>query len=194
MPRWYESFAGVPGVEYSPPAEATKAELAGRRKRPTSGSRDVLSWPTRDGSTSQAPASEWAERIEKGGLRSAVKRLYEALELPGELVDYHFAIQSCISRLWRERAHGADLMPDLEGLCWLSVALVEAHPSVIAFPESDTDFLNMEAYQCLVNLRRREGHVREALEIAERGSKLGQRCGVDELRALVDELEAEEEQ
>jgi hypothetical protein len=144
---WFERLADVPGVSYESSPVVARTELPGYDSVPqdwessvTNRHDDFLMWPGVEvgSATSASPAKRHAsERLsEEMDLRSGLLRLYEALELPGQLSDYHFAIQDTCKAVYERRREDLTLLDELERLCWLDVELLEAHPEVVASPAS----------------------------------------------------------
>lgn len=152
-----------------------------------------LSWATPDGSTSASPASRFAS----GGDRpessdQARERVLSALELPGQILDYHFAIQGLSELLYKRRRTEPQHLPLAESLAWLDVRIVEAHPLLFRLSPDKEDCIGILAFNFLVELYEREGYLHEALAAAERFARF--RPGVDavtDLRARVARLQAE---
>jgi hypothetical protein len=121
--------------------------------------------------------------------------LYEVLELPGQLSDYHFAIQSAYTTIYERRREDLAMLEEVERLCWLDIELLEAHPEVVEY-EPGT-FSRVLAYEGLVSLYETEGDFAGALEVAERRMRLSQEhltTQAERLRARLAELEAEDMQ
>jgi len=152
--------------------------------------------PDEDSTTSASPArqhtSEHPNEIQD--LRRVLLELYEVLELPGQLTRYHFAIQNACKTIFRRRREDLAMLEELERLCWLDIDLVEAYPEVV---ESEPGkFFHVLAYERLVSLYETEGDFAGALEVAERGMRLGQEeylaTKAERLRVRLAELEAED--
>jgi hypothetical protein len=135
-----------------------------------------LLWKTSTGSSSQSPASAWAaDRNPKVATSAALRRLYEALELPGTASDYHFALLGAYQLLWSRRRKEPEILPVLETLCLLDLQLVEKRPSTITEIVPGQQFTaSVPAFHYLVYLYSREGFLEEALAIAKRAEELGQ--------------------
>ncbi len=114
MVKWFRGFAEVPGIGYKGNPGLYRPQLPEHATLPKSGSyeiagvqRDFLSWPMLfgTGATSASPVKQWTTHPRSGEspAQTRLRQLYETLELPGELLDYHFAIQGCCSELWRLR-------------------------------------------------------------------------------------------
>lgn len=195
---WFERFGDIPAVQYSPLVTVSRSSLAGSRVRPTSvrdyDGKPALRWE--DSIGSKSPAWAYAFEREISGLDEAglIRHISEALELPGEPADYHFAIQRVCEELWKRRKAHPDVLADLERLCWIDIALVQAVPSAVAI-EGDRSrrFVTIRAFGYLSTLYEREGAWHEALavaELAERYDQPGNRR--DDLAERVAALSAEE--
>lgn len=188
--EWYERLADVPGVNYEPPLAIDRRMLPGHDSRPQ---RDVYAydgekreswwWPLPDdGVTSASPASEHAAELfaEKSAAR-ILRRLYEALELPGRIADYHYALHSAADALYRLRLEEPQVLSEVERLCWADVRLVEAHPEAVGFDEEgESRFYAIPAFERLILLYEREGYLAEALDVAERAARFEQAHAVRE--------------
>src|SRR4051794_19937692 len=109
--QWFKRLADVPGVSYESSQTVDRTKLPGHDLEPQvlefelSGvlHRD-LSWPMSDGgSTSSSPVHQ---RVYHGSGQDATPRetlwrLEETLELPGNLSDYHFAIQGVCEAVYK---------------------------------------------------------------------------------------------
>src|SRR5207245_3306124 len=83
------------------------------------------------GSTSQSPAAAWGNFGPMDIPWPAVlRRLFEALELPGSVSDYHTAIWRTFDALWDRRRQDPDILPELERLCLLDLKLMELLPEM----------------------------------------------------------------
>jgi hypothetical protein len=106
----------------------------------------------------------WSE--EESSL-AARERVLNALELPGEVLDYHFALQGVAEMLHRRRRTESEVLPFVEWLCWLDARLANAHERYFRVtPESD-QYLSIFAFRFLVNLHTTEGYLHEGLALAE---------------------------
>jgi hypothetical protein len=122
-----------------------------------------------------------------------LQELYEVLELPGQLSDYRFAIQGAYTTIYERRREDLAMLEEVERLCWLEIELLEAYPGVVEYEPGP----RVLAYEGLASLYETEGDFAGALEVAERGMRLGQEylaTQVDGLRARLAELEAEDMQ
>jgi hypothetical protein len=201
---WFKRLADVPGVSYTSSPEVNRPQLPGHDSVPQKrefDSTDVqthhLMWPGPDegSTTSASPArqhtSERPNEIQD--LRRVLLELYEVLELPGQLSDYHFAIQSAYTTIFERRREDLAMLEEVERLCWLDIELLEAHPQVVEY--EPRKFMHVRAYDLLVRLYGTEGDFAGALEVAERGMRLGQELltlQAERLRARLAELGAED--
>ena len=194
-------MAEVPGLSYTAPQDVDRAALPGHDAVPRvfeygfdDETRRSLTWSTPGGEMGASPAHQRAfGGVEKIGARDELRSLREALELPGSLSDYHFAIQRAAETAYKGRQEDPALIGEAERLWWLDVELVETHPSTVRRPQDESYRVN--AYERLVQLYEGEGYLTEAMEIAERGLASGQQHlspTAERLRANLAELEAEE--
>ncbi|TWJ21012.1 hypothetical protein [Micromonospora endolithica] len=174
VPLWFPRFADMPGVRYSPPPGLDVSKLRQRSVRPTVNRwpdmPPSLSWPLPNGTTSQAPAG--AHRLDdsrKATTARVLRTLAEALELPGEPADYHFAIQEVISLLWSRRAEGPQAFVELERLCWLDLQLIQACPGAVTYEHRDggVRFVSITAFRTLLDLYLTEGALGDAARVLE---------------------------
>lgn len=196
--EWYERLGKVPGVAYKSHPAVERTKLPQHNAKPKVESYDFdgrthrsLSWKTRDGSTSQSPAAGWRtdDDPRKTASSDLLRGLYEALELPGTIADYHFALLGTYQGLWARRKREPELLPELEQLLLLDVALVEAHPDAIAHEiQGEKLTPHVPAFHLLVSLYEREGFLHEALDIAKRGAAVGQ--GADDMDRVAERLAA----
>jgi hypothetical protein len=146
-------------------------------------------------STTQSPAASWASSgSPDASWPDVLRRLYESLELPGSASDYHFAILRTTEDLWNRRRQDPDVLPEVECLCLLDIKLVETLPGVgLSSAEDEPIILYIPAFGYLVRLYEREGFIEDALQIARRGTALGQKSDEEQrLETLLRELEAED--
>jgi len=207
MTAWFRRFADVPGVEYAGPADIRRSRLPGHRAVPNievydfdGERRESLWWPGADGRTTQSPVNQYLSRHERDKEEPAdavLRRLHEAVELPGTPSDYHFAIQGCIEELWRwqRRREQPSLLTEIEKLCWLDIRLVEAQPHIIAYERNgEKRFASVLAFGHLIQLHEREGFLREALDVAERAARFDNAgSSLESLRQRVAQVESEED-
>lgn len=168
----------VPGVDWDSPGvdrrrlprhdaepELHVYEFDGKRH-------ESLWWETADGGTSGSPAQDWVHVEETQTAEGILQRLYEALELPGDAADYHFAIQSAAGALWNRRRDDPSLILKVEELSWLDIRLVEAYPQAVAYEGTDGEtYYGITAFHTLISLYEREGYLEEALVVVDRAAR-----------------------
>jgi hypothetical protein len=201
--EWFQRFGDIPGVSYATPAGIDRRRLPGADAQPQLHTYDgerQLSWPGAEGSgiisTSSSPAHERAFGTDFAGMSTAaaLQHLGEALELPGEPTDYHFAIQSVLQALWKRRRTEPTVLMMVEQLAWLDLSLAQARPDAVSTDiQGERKFYAVLAFQYLITLYEREGALREALEVAELAVRYAQQQAKrDELVARVTAVDAEE--
>ena len=139
--------------------------------------REELTWPTSDGATSEAPAARHLDDTARTGLDLGplLQGTWEVLELPGEVLDYHFALQSTVGILWSKHRRAVTALRALEVLARLDIALLAAQP--LAFlPEGAVDgrYYRVTTFGPLLTILEREGAWRDALEVVEAAVRVGQ--------------------
>ncbi|HVB20556.1 MAG TPA: hypothetical protein VNG51_01240 [Ktedonobacteraceae bacterium] len=207
MVQWFRRFAEVPGVEYTSNSGINRFQLPGHDAVPHVGAysmlnspheqHEFLSWPMVDntvGTTSASPAKQWKTQthIAESDVQTRLRQLYETLELPGELSDYHFAIQGCCSELWRLHRLQPWVLEELERLCWLDIRLVQNHPDFTVVNNEKGHFW-ITTFDTLLQLYEQEGYLYEALQVAEIAERFNQQHEVlERIKARIASLEAEE--
>lgn len=200
--EWFRRFADVPGVSYEGSPSVDRTTLDGHDSEPTLHEFEFdgkvhrsLHWPTPEGSTSASPVHQRAFASRDNSTPFAeLQELEKTLELPGELSDYHFAIQGTCRTVFDSRRQDFKLLEEVERLCWLDVALIEAHPSVAEYEPGK--FYSVVGYDLLMRLYETEGYFAEAIEVAERSGRLGQEYSLEraeKLRTQLAEIESEDE-
>lgn len=123
--------------------------------------------------------------------QARLRQLYESLELPGELLDYHFAIQGGCSELWRLRREEPCVLGEIEHLCWLDIQLIQAYPTLFQ-AKNDRGFLLITTFQHLLSLYEQEGYLSDACRVAEIAVKFNQQQPVFErIKSRLANLKAE---
>ncbi len=194
---WFRRLADVPGVPYEGSLSIDRSKLDGYDSEPTVSEFEFggevhrsLHWATPEGSTSASPVHRRAFAAKDAASPGAeLRRLEETLELPGTLSDYHFAIQGTCQAVFDQRRRDFALLEEVERLCWLDVALIEAHPGVAEYEPGK--FFRVVGYELLMRLYEGEGYFAEALEVAERSTRLGQEYSLaraERLRTRLAEL------
>jgi hypothetical protein len=184
MVDWFPRLADIPNVGYAGHPGMNRSRLPGQNAKPRvrvstvdGRQHESIEWPSRDGGTSASPVDQHLSETTGDKAQSSeelLQRLREALELPGEPTDYHFAIQRCIEELWawRRRREQPWLLAEIEQLCWLDIRLIEAMPRSIAFEHhGEQRFYAVAAFDHLIQLYEREGFVEEALDVARRATR-----------------------
>lgn len=201
--EWYRRLADVPGVSYAGSSTVDRTKLDGHDFEPEVHEFEFdgkvhrsLSWPSAGGdSTSASPVHQRAFGGDKASTHVELRRLEETLELPGELSDYHFAIQGTAQTVFDGRRQDFSFLEEVERLCLLDITLIEAHPKVAEYEPGK--FFRVVGYELLMRLYEGEGYFAEALEVAERSARLGQEYALDRaerLRSRLADLAAEDEQ
>ncbi|MGI8837496.1 MAG: hypothetical protein ACR2H4_12790 [Pyrinomonadaceae bacterium] len=190
MEKWFPRFGDVPGIRYVNEA-VDRTRLAGHDAIPKKARfefhgrvHESMHWPTKDGSTSASPAKTWETKPLAGETtgQTALRQLREALELPGTLTDYHFAIQHGHDELRANAREEPWILEEVERLCWLDIKLIEQYPETITVEpitiqdeelaklaterRGERRFFGVSAFHQLIGLYEREGYLREALEVA----------------------------
>jgi len=203
MVKWFRSFSEVPGVGYHGNPHLYRPQLPKHATLPKPGSyeiagvkRDYLNWPELFGTgfTSASPVKQWTTQPRAGEspAQTRLRQLYETLEIPGELLDYHFAIQGCCSELWRLRLEEPWVLAEIEQLCWLDIRLIQTHPDIVQV-KNEREFLLIMTMQQLITLYEQEGYLYEALQVAEIAAQFNQQLpALERIKSRIANLEAEE--
>ncbi|HEY4036998.1 MAG TPA: hypothetical protein VGL94_23825 [Ktedonobacteraceae bacterium] len=160
--------------------------------------REYLTWPmiTGSGSTSASPTKQWTAQPQntRNGETTAqtrLRQLYESLELPGELADYHFVIQGCCSVLWGLRREESWVLAEIERICWLDIRLIQVYSDIVQ-ANNDQGFLSVLPFRYLISLYEQEGYLPEALQVAEIAVKFNQELSaLDRIKSRIANLESE---
>ena len=188
--KWYRRLADVPGVGYAGSPSVNRARLPGHHSTPRVETFDFdgrrqqsLRWS--GDTTSASPASQHMDSDPKGiPTPKLLQDLAEALELPGEPQDYHFAIQSTSQELWRRRRDEPPVLEEAERLFWLDIRLIEACPDAVTDEYNDERrFYEVRAFRSLILMYQGEGAILEALDVARRAALF------DQQQSLLEELE-----
>jgi hypothetical protein len=197
---WFRCFAELPDIGY-PGDTKRRSKLSDHKAVPDvhefdhGGERVTsLTWKTRDGSGSASPVHHLAfADFKNESSEHARERVLSALELPGEVLDYHFAIQGVAELLYRRRRTEPGQLAFVEWLAQLDARLVETQESSFRISPDRDEYFRVFALDFLVELNEREGRIREALAFAERFARF--RPNVDttsRLRARVEQLRGED--
>lgn len=206
---WVRRLAELPGFDDVAPRGVKRSTLPGHDATPQVRTfsypgetpRQFVMWPTLDseGTTSASPASQYHAQYARDAPTSSadtVRRLNEALELPGDPTDYHFIIQAAIEQLSSPRFRFADpsLVATVERFCRLDIRLIEAFPEIIRHERDGQPFFAaVRAFGWLANRYEREGCLHEALAVLERELQFGGlTTQVEKLRERIAILDAED--
>ncbi|MFF9795344.1 hypothetical protein [Streptomyces bacillaris] len=175
MGAWVERMAAIPGIAFSGSPGVVRKTLRSAKDRPDERYGEPM-WPTPSGSTSATPASRHVP-VEARGAELAA-RVWEALELPGSAMDYHFVLQTAVDRLWSDRRSDPDGLQLVEVFARLDLELMEAAPQAVSFDldvsGGDAAFVRVSSVPRLISLLEREGAFHEALELARRLARFKQ--------------------
>jgi hypothetical protein len=172
-PKWFTRFGDIPGVVYTSPGRPGPQQAASaggtsaaspilRRGLAADLAGRVVRWVAV--SVELAHPQRSTQRVDP----RPAEKLAEALELPGEPVDYHFAIQSVITALRPHRRHGATVFAEMERLCWLDLQLIRALPAAVSFErDGEQRFFKIEAFSLLTDMYLREGALIDAVSVAD---------------------------
>lgn len=206
--NWFHRLAEVPKLGFKGSPGVDRTQLPGIKSKPKvevyrwEGVRHKsMFWTTSKGVTSASPAASWITQPRKGesSAQTTLRQLYEVLELPGTLVDYHFAIQACCTKLWdwKTRRREPWVLLNLEKLCLLSIRLVNTFPDVITSDSDQKDvpqYYGVTAFWILIQLYKQEGYLHEAVEIARQAVNFDQQHeALNELLKRISQLEVEVE-
>jgi hypothetical protein len=209
MISWFKRLGDIPGIDYKSPVEVDRESLPGHDAVPRQTrialfegrELDRLTWESEQidddgiGTSGRSPAQAhaWAPDREELTSEELLARLWEALELPGEPSDYHFAMQSAAGMLWRSKREEPEAVRWCEYLYLLDVRLIEVSPEALANEFATDDgtqdpFYQASAFHSLPTLYEREGFLGEALRIAEIGTRFGQ--GKERVEGLEERIAA----
>ncbi len=217
MEKWFRRLAEAPRIEYKPDPAIDRLQLPGHDAVPKinhyefNGRRqESMSWPMEAGSTGAPPAQTWktTPRKNETEAQTTLRKLREALELPGTLRSYHFAIQACHDALRGFAREEPWVFEEVEQLCWLDIRLINEYPETITLEPITIDdeglakmanerrgarnFFSVTAFHQLISMYEREGYLREAHEVVRIGQKFEQCPGkVEEIEERINRVEAE---
>lgn len=192
--RWYPRLADLPGMTFGGSPGIDRAKLRGSDARPRRREYDfgvVLEWPERNGE-SNSPASahrqdEWAGLSTK----RLAKNVWESLELPGTLGDWHFTLQDAVSELWRRRHTEPAALRLCEQFARIDLEMARARPEAFALEpgRSDQGYVAVRAFDLLVRMYRAMDDLPRAIHIARHAETWGNQVlgkAADEMQALLD--------
>ena len=193
---WFPRFAEIPGIKYEPPNGLDFSRLPGRGKVPEISYYDFdgkrrksLMWKYGGTTTSAAPAHDWKTEPRTGESEAStlLRQVYETLELPGTLSDYHFALQRTHDGLNRFIGKESWATMEIEKLCRLNIQLLDKYPEIISYEnENGVHYASVTAFNRLIRLYENEGYLREALEIAKISTRF--HYGTDNVEELEERL------
>lgn len=185
--RWFHAFAEVPGAQY-PGDPKRRATLPNHDAKPEVHDFEVhgrrvmgLWWSTPEGSTSASPV----QRIDFSGAENGGEvreRVLNALELPGQVMDYHFAIQGAVTLLHKRRFAEPQHLSFMEWLCWLDIVLLEANEASFRISEDNPTYVHVPAFNILLDVYENEGFLMEALPLVERFARFFPENTVESVR------------
>lgn len=194
--KWFPRFAEIPGIRYESPERVDFRSLSGRGSVPKINYYDFggkrsksLSWEHDNGSSSASPAHHYETQPRPGEseAQTLLRQIYENLELPGILSDYHFALQRTHDELHSFVRKEPWVVEEIEKLCRLNIQLLEKYPETISYEnEEGTHFAGVTAFRRLIGIYKEEGYLREALEIARISTRF--HYGTQEVEELEDRL------
>ena len=201
--KWFPRFAEIPGINYETPKNLEFAYLPGRGKTPEISyydfdgkRRQSIMWKYGDIRSGASPAREWKTVSREGESEASklVRQIYEILELPGTLSDYHFALQRTHDDLNGFIGREAWILTEIEKLCLLNARLLDTHPETISYEnDQGIHYFRVTALNKLIKLYETEGYLHDALEIAQIAVKFGYGDEVvDELENKIKLLEEED--
>ncbi|WP_246096910.1 hypothetical protein [Streptomyces botrytidirepellens] len=166
-------MAAIPGIAFDGNPGVVRGAVPGAGDRPDESYGSPM-WPIAEGRASATPASRHVPFDARGAV--LVARVWEALELPGSAMDYHFVLQGAVDRLWSGRRADPAGLELLEVFARLDLALMEAAPQAVSFDAADAPatFVRVTSVPRLIGLLEREGAFTEALELARRLAHFGQ--------------------
>ncbi|MER7039747.1 hypothetical protein [Streptomyces microflavus] len=180
-------MAAIPGTAFAGSPGVVRESLPGANDQPDESYGSPM-WPMPGGNTSATPASQHVPAEASGAV--LIARVWEALELPGSAMDYHFVLQGAVDRLWTARRSHPSGLQLLEVFAQLDLELMEAAPQAVSF-EPDVEpvtFVRVTSVPRLISLLEREGAFMEALALAQRLARFSQ--GEDVVTRLVDKTQA----
>jgi hypothetical protein len=210
--EWFRRMADIAGLDYTSPVPVDRASLPDHDKEPEVRRYDfddeprvMVDWGLRETSEQGAayedkvwtplgsPASEHLRELVEDGARPTseqlLRRLWEALELPGAADDYHQALERVITKLRTRSYWEPAVMETVEALAWLDIRLMRAYPSIVIIdhPEATRPYWGAHAFTTLHNIYVAEGFLRDALAVSELELEFGaDPRRTDELRARLD--------
>lgn len=158
--------------------------------------RKSIMWNYGNTSSSASPAHGWTTTPRPGESESLtlLRQIYETLELPGKLSDYHFALQRTHDELYKFIGKESWVASEIEKLCKLNIQLLEKHPETISYEnEEGIHYARVTAFNRLISLYENEGYLRDALEVVKIAVKFNyDNAKVEEIEDKIKLLENED--
>jgi hypothetical protein len=180
------------------PEEARK-ELGDLPEVPELPDRLTWTYPGQEYGGSASPAKAFERELDREASSTQVlEHLWKTLELPGEPVDYHFALQNAVRQLWdwKRRRREPELVEWVEWVSLLNLRLVKAHPEAVWFdhPGTEAQYVQVLAFGHLRQIYEAEGFLPDALDIAKQAAEFDQMQEVAKaLETRLIALQAEDE-
>lgn len=172
---WYPRLADVPGVEFAGSPGVKREGLRNASVRPSK-TQWGLSWEYRGMSTSASPSKEHIQdQLPDLPTPTLARKVWEALELPGTLADWHFLLMNASGTLWSRRRNEPGALLLCETFGSLDVQLAAAHPNEFLVDRSEParGYLSVPTFDVLINLYRAADALPRALEVATVASTFG---------------------
>jgi hypothetical protein len=215
--EWFHRMGDIPGLGYTAPVPIDRASLPDHDKEPElrrydfdNEPRVLVDWGLRETSEPDAayedkvwtplgsPAIEHLREVLDDGARPTseqlLRRLWEALELPGAADDYHHALERVGRRLRTMSYWEPAVMENVEALAWLDIRLMRTYPSIVIIdhPEAARPYWGADAFNTLHDIYVAEGFLRDALAVCELELEFGaDPRRTDELRARLERMASE---
>lgn len=188
----FNRFGDIPGVTFKTPPGIDRRRLRAKKTRSRRLYLDgklIGDLVESDDSISPA-ARRWSDlNIADMGMDTVLHSLYETLESPGQVDDYHLAIQDVILEFWRRRRREPLVLLHVESLAWLDLRLIQTCPGSILGDEPH--YFNVPAFGRLITLYKREGAWRDALAVTDIGEQFSRYPGRTAIAERVAALDAE---
>lgn len=175
--KWYSRFADVPGANYTTPERLKRVPATRAKPKVESHTYDgkthkSLWWTKANGDgSSSSPASDHFDAYDQTA-DVVIRKMDEALELPGTATDYHFILAQAHPILFSQRRDHPGrqgwLYLEIERICRLDILLVTAQPHVAVDRYGPRPKpLKLNSVDRLATMYEREGALLLALEVLE---------------------------
>ncbi len=188
--RWYPRLADMPGVVFAGSPGVQRSKLRGSNTRPRK-SQWGLEWPEQNGEWS-SPAQNHRKEFAELTTAQLAKNVWECLELPGTLSDWHFTLQDAVGELFRRRHIEPAALFLCEQFALIDLQLTHARPQafLIDGERSNTGtYVSVTGMNTLVRIYRASDDLPQAIEIARHAESWGNVSlskAADEMQALLD--------